>query len=274
MGFERIEIFRFSFTAKRSKDEFVTENGRQMKIGILETGPLPHELSDIHGSYPAMFERMLGETDPDTSFIAYRVIDNVFPDAPDEADGWIITGSKHGVYEDHDWIPPLISFIRSCAEARVPMAGFCFGHQVMAQALGGKVVKSEKGWGLGVQSYNVIEPQGWMTPDLPVFSAIAVHQDQIIRKPDEATCIATSDFCEFAALAYGEPGQPYAISVQPHPEFSTEFVRDLIEVRRGTAFQESDARAALLTLDDPINNDIWAKWVVTFFRQSISKAEG
>ena len=65
----------------------------------------------------------------------------MFPEGIHDADGWLITGSRHGAYEDHPWIPPLEEFIRDAYAAQVPLVGICFGHQIIAQAMGGKVEK-------------------------------------------------------------------------------------------------------------------------------------
>ena len=186
---------------------------------------------------------------PDVTAKSYAALDNELPANPTDADIWVITGSKHGAYEDHDWIPPLEDFIRSCHAANVPMVGICFGHQIIAQALGGTVRKSTKGWGLGVHDYQVVE---WPTelgqaPD--GVHVHAVHQDQVEELPAGAQRIATSEFCENAALWY--PG--FAVTFQGHPEFGNDFIVDLVSARRGTAFPEADADSALNTLEKPNN---------------------
>ena len=78
-----------------------------------------------------------------------------FPTSVSSCDGWIVTGSAFGAYEDHAFIPPLEDFIRANYKADVPMAGICFGHQIMAQALGGKVEKFSGGWGVGYTNYEM-----------------------------------------------------------------------------------------------------------------------
>jgi GMP synthase (glutamine-hydrolysing) len=187
-----------------------------MKIGILETGRPPRELQDRHGTYADLFMRLLGRYGLD--FDSYAVVDNVFPGSVHAADGWLITGSRHGVYEPHDWIPPLEHFIRTSLDEGVPMVGICFGHQIMAQAMGGKVEKFSGGWQVGGTEYKVGgEPM----------RLIAWHQDQVVEKPESAVCFAEADGCQYAALAYGRTG----LSLQPHPEFDPDFSRDLLEAR-------------------------------------------
>ena len=110
-----------------------------MKIGILMAGLLPDEMVAKHGQYDKLYQRFLDGND--FEYDDYRVMENQFPSSVNDADGWLITGSKHGAYEDHDWIPPLEKFLRDAHAKNVPIVGICFGHQILAQALGGTVEK-------------------------------------------------------------------------------------------------------------------------------------
>lgn len=225
------------------------------KIGILICGHVRDELVGRHGEYGRFFERLLA--DDDFTFIDYFAIDRKLPDNVNDCDAYILTGSAHGVYEDLAFIPPLEDFIRRAYEASVPQVGVCFGHQILAQALGGKVAKFEGGWGLGVHNYTFDLGEGEKTIPLN-----AVHQDQVIEKPKEAIVIGSSVFCRNAALSYGRR----AISFQPHPEFDASFMRDLIELRRGKTFPDSQAELALTSLSDPVANDEVAIYIKKFLR--------
>jgi len=242
-----------------------------MKLGVLETGPVLDSLHAERGPYTDFFARMVQSVDAEIEVKGWKAYEGQLPDDPHVMDGWMISGSKYGAYEDHLWIPPLEAFLRACLSSHAPVAGFCFGHQILAQAAGGKVVKSDKGWGLGVHDYQMSAKADWMTPALENFSAIAVHQDQVVEKPSGATVFASSEFCENAALAYGDPNAPMAISVQPHPEFDSRFAHDLIMARRGTAFPEDVSDAALASLDRKIDNGAWASWVVSFFKSALAQ---
>jgi GMP synthase-like glutamine amidotransferase len=238
-----------------------------MKIGILETGDVAPELRARYGDYPAMFEALLGAEDPSLEFATVRVVAGDMPDNPNQADAWIVTGSRHGVYDDLPWIEPLKAFLRACLAEGRPVVGICFGHQILAEAMGGSVVKSDRGWGLGVQTYDVTTRPGWMA-DLPDrFAVRAVHQDQIVRLPEGVTVLAKSAHCAYAALAYGDPERPVAISLQPHPEFGADFADALIALRAGVVFPPDAARAARETLSGPVHSDVWARLIVDFLRQ-------
>ena len=124
-----------------------------MKIGILQTGRSPETLQKNFGDYNDLFMKLFKQQD--FEFTTYAVIDSIFPKNPTEMDAWLITGSRHGAYEKLAWIPPLENFIRSAYKAKVPIVAICFGHQILAQALGGKVEKFKGGMKCGVEKLNL-----------------------------------------------------------------------------------------------------------------------
>lgn len=235
-----------------------------MKLGILETGKTTPDLIDKYGEYSRMFVSLLGDRGLPLDFEFYPVLDDVFPESVSECDAWLITGSRHGAYDDIPWIRRLEEFIRTAAAEQIPMVGICFGHQIIAQALGGKVIKSEKGWGLGVNQYRVTNPAPWMNGSQNYEIAVnAIHQDQVVEIPEEAELLATSEFCPNAMLAYGNS----IFTVQPHPEFDHEFQADLINARRGLVFEDPVADRGIESLSQPIENHTVAEWIVDFLRQ-------
>lgn len=207
-------------------------------IGILETGRPPEELAVEHGNYPSMVRDWLDL--PGAEFLSFAALDGALPDDPRVADLWVITGSRFGVYDGDPWIAALEAFVRDCRDAGVPMVGICFGHQVIAQALGGEVGKSDKGWGLGVHDYAVHDWPEALGQAPEKIAIQAYHQDQVFTPPEGARTIASSAFCDYAALWY--PG--FALTVQGHPEFGKPYTQALLESRRGTVLKPEDVDAA------------------------------
>ncbi len=235
-----------------------------MKIGILETGEVHEALVDKHGDYPSMFERLLRPYAPDADIFTVHVVANAPLGNPGDADGWIVTGSRHGVYDDLPWIEPLKHFLRDCVAQKIPVAGICFGHQILAEALGGRAEKSDKGWGLGIHDYAVNDAPSWMEGLTDHFAGHALHQDQVTALGPTATRIASSDFCENAAIIYGDPENPDAISVQSHPEFNDDYMQDLLDVRLKDIVSAEDRDRASRTLGQSVANAQWGGWIVKF----------
>ena len=200
-----------------------------MKIGILQTGHSPDNMKDALGDYGDMFVKLLGGHGFD--FQIWSVVDGDFPASAVDADGWLITGSKHGAYEDHDWIPPLEQLIRAIREAGRPLVGICFGHQIIAQALGGKVEKFAGGWSVGRTEYTKV--------------------------------VGASDFCANAALLYDDQ----IWTIQPHPEFTQDFIDGLIRTRGKGVVPDHQLQAASALLDAPTDNAKIADHIADFLKK-------
>ncbi|AQU83873.1 MAG: type 1 glutamine amidotransferase [Halomonas sp.] len=222
-----------------------------MKIGILQTGRSPEGLREQHGDYDDMFRTLLAGRG--FTFQTFPVLDGIFPPSPDAADGWLITGSRFGVYEDLPWIAPLESFLRDVYATGLPIIGVCFGHQILAQALGGKVEKFSGGWSVGATTYDT---------DAGAKRIMAWHQDQVIEPPSDARVIGHSDFCAHAMLAYGDT----ALTVQPHPEFNPQFMADLLDAR-GEVLPPDIMLTAKEGLDTELATAEMADRFTTFFKQ-------
>lgn len=224
-----------------------------MRIGILQTGQAPDALRAEMGDYPEMFARLLA--DRGLEFRAYHVEGMEFPQDVHECEGWLITGSRHGAYEDHPFIRPLEDFIRRAYAARVPLVGICFGHQIIAQALGGKVERFEKGWAVGPTDYDFGGERITMN---------AWHRDQVTELPPEATRAASNAFCENAALVYGDR----AFSVQAHPEFTDRFVEGLMRTRGKGVVPDAVMADAAARLGKPNSSSVIADRIAEFFKQT------
>lgn len=231
-----------------------------MKLTIIETGLVPEAIRGDFEDYPAMFRQMMagvGAFEFDTVSV---VKGDVLPD-PEYLDAVMITGSPAGVYDDEGWIGPLMDFIRAGANARLPQVGICFGHQIIAEALGGKVVKSDKGWGVGRHTYDIVAcPRFIQEACPPTVSAAVSHQDQVVTLPPGAEVIAASDFTPFAGLYY--PDAP-ALSFQCHPEFADSYSAALYSLRR-PRLGKSLTGQALESLELEGDHTRLARWTAEF----------
>lgn len=217
-----------------------------MKLTLLETGQPPEPIAGQFPSYAQMFETLLGAADDTLAFETVSVFrGDPLPDAR-TIDAALITGSPAGVYDSDAWIAPLLAFIRNAAACNTPLVGICFGHQAIAEALGGKVEKSHKGWGIGRHTYTVDALPDWADRVIgPNINAAVSHQDQVVTRPPGADILARSDFTEFAALYY--PGAP-ALTLQCHPEFDDAFAAALYGARRARLGAAADTAIASLTV--------------------------
>jgi GMP synthase-like glutamine amidotransferase len=236
-------------------------------IGILEAGLPPTKLRADFGRFDAMMRALLGE---DFTYRTFAVHEGSLPASPEACHAYVITGSSAGVYDPLPWIEPLKGFLRA-ARGRAKLIGICFGHQLMAEAFGGRVEKSVKGWGLGVHRYRLHDEVPGLegTRERAAISSIASHQDQITVPPSTARVLGGSDFTPFGMLDYGVDG----VSLQLHPEFSREFTEALLRLRLARFPDNSETESALRSLATPIDSAAigsWLRGVVRTERASIA----
>ncbi|HPE25916.1 MAG TPA: type 1 glutamine amidotransferase [Albidovulum sp.] len=224
-----------------------------MLIGILQTGQAPEVLRTEMGDYPDMFVRLLANRG--LTFKSFHVEGMEFPKDVHECDGWLITGSRHGAYEDHPFIRPLEDFIRKAFAERVPVVGICFGHQIIAQALGGKVEKFRGGWAVGPQNYDF----GTEKVNLNAW-----HQDQVVERPAAAEVVGSNAFCENAALLYGDR----AFTVQAHPEYGNDFIDGLMRTRGKGLVPDALMEDARARFSDRNSSAAIADRIADFFKQT------
>lgn len=226
-----------------------------INLGILVAGhiDLPHVRK--YKGYADMFEQLFSRVNGPFKYHIYNIVDGEFPEFVHDCDAWLITGSASGVYDDTHWMQWLKGFIQRSDNVHKPMVGICFGHQIIAEALGGKVVKSSKGWGLGPQTYFLNNSQDHTKK---AFTINAIHQDQVIDIPPQARHLAHSEFCLYAALGYGN----HILTFQGHPEFTCEYERDLLLFHKGKAIDTDSADIALQNISSKIDQEWVAQELV------------
>ena len=235
-----------------------------MKIGILLVGRASEDLVDKYGTYAEMLINLINSDEKLFEFKTFNILDGVFPLNHNDCDGWIVTGSPHGVYEEHSWIPIVSQLIRDIYENKLPIFGVCFGHQLIAQALGGNVEKSTKGWGLGLHTYQINNKTNYMDNLSSEVTLNICHQDQVLSPPNGATVYAKSDFCENAGFYIKDK----VLTMQAHPEFLVDFIKALLTARRDVTIPKQFVDPALIGLKshpDSVQSNQFAETIRRFF---------
>ena len=232
-----------------------------MRIGILQCDHVNTELQPKFGDYPQMFATMIHNQNPQHGLLNFAACDSELPDQTDLCEAYILTGSASSVYEDLQWIRDLESFVRSLHQQLIPTVGICFGHQLLAQALGGETMKSPKGWGVGIANHHVVAYQDWMVPQVKEAKVLVSHQDQVTRLPAQARRILESEFCPNAMFQLGE----HIIGCQGHPEFKPEYSHALMEIRKGK-MPESVRQAGIDSLTKNTELGPLPLWIENFLK--------
>jgi GMP synthase-like glutamine amidotransferase len=239
-----------------------------MRIGLLECDHVADRYLPIAGDYADMFRTMVREVDPDAEVVLYDARHGVLPARPDECDGWLCTGSSASVYDGDPWIESLAAFVRGVHEAHVPFVGICFGHQVIAQALGGRTERAAGGWGAGAIPMEMSVEASWMAPPLASATLLYSHQDQVTELPPGGRVLGSAPHCPVAMVAVDDD----VIGIQAHPEFGAPYLRALLE-DRVDRIGEAGTAAALESLEHPTDERIVAGWILAFLRARV-RAQG
>ena len=229
-----------------------------MRVGILKTGRPPRACIPQFGTYPDMFMQLLGPAAYE--WRVYAADEGELPANPADCDAYLITGGAAGAYDPEPWIGETMAFLRA-AKGKAALVGVCLGHQLMAQAFGGQVIKSPKGWGVGENAYRVVRREPWMDAEAATIRLPASHQDQVVEKPPGAEVWAASDFTPYAGLIW--PGER-AVSLQPHPEFDPRYAVALIETRRDGPLSPDEADRAIKSYEGPDDRARVGGWIKNF----------
>lgn len=233
---------------------------KSMKIGLLLCDDVDDSRRQEFGDYPGMFRDWLTRKAPGFALQVYRCHEGALPDSPAACDGYLISGSRHHVYDDTPWVRALADFVRQFANSDRRVVGICFGHQMIAHALGGRVERAKVGWGLGIEPSMVFETHGWIEPHLESYNLITLHQDQVIELPEEFHRVAGSNFCPEAMISDNRN----FLGIQGHPEFSKEYCRNRVEFRRDI-IPPDRYEEGLASLHQHLDADSVFDWIVNFY---------
>jgi GMP synthase-like glutamine amidotransferase len=237
-----------------------------MKLGILICDQVQEQLQPEFGDYPAMFRDIIEKTDLQVDITFFSAIDRQLPKDIDVCDAYMTSGSRWCVNDDSVWIRELEDFIRALYKGNKGFAGICFGHQLIAKSLGGRVGKSNKGWGIGVAFSEIVSSKKWMTSLQTNVDLVVSHQDQIVELPAQAEVLLSNDFCPYSMFQLGN----HFLGVQGHPEFSRAYSLALMNSRKDripALVIETGAKS----LSHEVDEVLAMRWILNFLQQSTSK---
>ena len=233
-----------------------------LTIGILLTDHVVPELINEHGDQTDFYDYIFNLADPAINLRFYDVVLDHYPKSIDECDGYLITGSKLSVYDTEDWIRKLENYVQLLNEKKKALLGVCFGHQLIAKALGGKSERASIGWTLGVQDYDFRDTFPWVEDQNQSVGLIHSHQDQVTQLPKQAELIASNTRVPIAMFKIGN----HVMSMQGHPEFTPEYAHAVATMRKEILGEEVYKKASDSLKNQIANNLEVAKWWVDFFK--------
>jgi GMP synthase-like glutamine amidotransferase len=230
-----------------------------LRICILETDILRPALAEQYKSYGRMFESLFSRQPVPARFEIYNVMQGEYPPEAERFDAYLVTGSKADSFGQDPWILALKDYLIKLYKRGEKLLGICFGHQLLALALGGKTERARQGWGAGIHHYELAPAQPWMSPEVDRLTLLISHQDQVTELPEGATVIASSEFCPFAAYQIGDQ----VLCFQGHPEFVHDYSRALLEILQPTLGDQL-YRNGVESLEHDHHGETVAEWMMRF----------
>ena len=236
-----------------------------MKLGILLCDHVQEQLQGEFGDYPLMFKDLLHQIDSTLEIEIFEVIAGQFPTDINQCDVYMTSGSRWGVTDGLEWVDKLSDFICELYVAKKGFVGICFGHQLLAQALGGEVKKSDKGWGIGIAFSELVAQKDWMEPHQTTLDLVVSHQDQISRLPQDSQVLLSNSFCPYAMVQVGE----HFLGIQGHPEFSRGYSLALMNSRKDRIPSDIITHGTE-TLEQQTDDLVATRWILNFLEQTIT----
>ncbi len=230
-----------------------------MRIALLICDHIAEKFRPIAGGYEAMYPALL----PGLDFTPFWVCDGHFPESFNDFDAYLCSGSRASVYDDEEWVRQLKAFVAALPASGQRFVGICFGHQMLAEALGGKVLPAATGWCVGAHTFEISKREPWMEPFASPVRLPMLCQDQVRVLPAGSTVLAGAADCPVGMFSVGTA----MLGIQAHPEFVRPYLQAVLEdrvERIGTGKTE----AALTSLKEELHNELVASWIRNFLLDS------
>jgi GMP synthase-like glutamine amidotransferase len=208
-----------------------------------------------------MFSSLFAMHNPLVTLKFYDIQKGQYPKSLDECHGYISTGSRFSVYDNLKWVTEFSDFVRLLYQCEKKFVGICFGHQMIAHALGGKVEKSTTGWEVGIKRVNIFERAGWMSPELDYYDLPVSHQDQVADLPKGSCLLGTNPFSKYSMYMVGKS----ALGIQAHPEIPPEYLKVLLSARKERIGKEKIEKA-YKTLNRKTHQKVIVEWITRFLQ--------
>lgn len=228
-----------------------------MKVALLLCDHVQDELRSHFGDYPELYAQWL----PWAEFSVFDATQWEFPQVH-EYEFYLVGGSKHSVYDQQEWIQPLKNIIQEIQQLNKKYVGICFGHQILAEALGGQVNIHEEGWSVGVHTFAMLQSASFMNPIQDSFKVSMSCRDQVQQLPPGAKLMATAPTCKIGVFLLGN-----MLGIQGHPEFSIPYMRELLN-QRESLIGRTKVESARQSLGEGTDATILSDWIKAFFSGS------
>ncbi len=232
-----------------------------MKVALLQCDHVAKALQPAHGDIPDLFKTLFGRVAPEVSLDVFNVTIGEYPNPVDHYDGFISSGARYSVYDKEPWILCFKEFVRDLYDHGRKFVGICFGHQMIAEALGGKCEKADQGWGVGVKEVVMHKKMLWMQPELDSYRMIVSHADQVTKIPENGEILGGNSHCPCSIYTVGEN----FLGIQAHPEFTLAFEKDIMKIRQDRIGQAA-IDAAIPTLNENTDEAIVTRWIIKFIQ--------
>ena len=225
------------------------------RVALLECDHVDVDLRGVAGDYGDMFTTLLGQHAPELDLTRIDVIGGAPLPEVDAYDAVLVSGSRFGATDALPWIAALAGFLRRAHAVDLPTVGICFGHQLIAHALGGTVERAAVGWGIGVHRATPTSAGEHAFAGPRPFDLLLSHQDQVVDLPPGGELLATSEHAPVAALRDGS-----MLGFQGHPEFTAAYAAALMD-SRADRIPGAAIAAARPTLEAPTDHGAVARWI-------------